>query len=189
MPTANFLNSKKNRLIVIACAVIIIVLVGILTVILLKKHQATSSNTSETSKTESSDSEPASSDEYNPETETGEVPGAEAEPAGESIPIEDAISAAQTRANSASPEESFEAKLELIRYYRVLEDIASAEAVINSIDTKSLTDRQIYYFAETAWYLYNDNEAYFDKRDEYLAMKTDASNRLFEQQNPGYGND
>ena len=165
----NLLSSKRNKLIIFICAGLILALTGVLVFLLVRKN-ASSPSSDDSSITTDADGE-ADTD--------GPV-----EPEGASVPIEDAIAEAESRASSASFEESFEAKLELIGYYRATEDYAAVDSVVASVDTNSLTDRQLYRLAEMAYFAYSDREEDYAKRDEYLAIKTAAANRIYEAEHP-----
>ena len=173
-PQNNLLSSKRNKIIICLCAGLILILAGVLAFVLARKSSSRSS----------SDNSPVSRDAENLDADGVADTDGPAEPEGASVPIEDAIAEAEARANSASFEEALEAKLDLIGYYRALEDYAAVDSLVASVDTSSLTDRQLYYFAETAYFAYSDREEDYEKRDAYLAMKTAAKNRIYEAEHP-----
>lgn len=182
MPTNNkFFESKKNRLIVFVCVSLIAVLLGALIFLAIRKNMNSDESTggSPTTSEEGNEEESEGSEEEIAEDTDGPV-----EPEGASIPIEDAIANAVNVSETAPFEEAFEAKLDLIGYYRALEDFEAVNSVVASIDPSSLTDRQTYYFAEAAYFAYGDREEDYEKRDYYLAMKTNAANRIYEQEHP-----
>ncbi|MBQ6130479.1 hypothetical protein IJI72_02200 [Candidatus Saccharibacteria bacterium] len=172
--TNNLLSSKKNRLILFICAGLILILAGVLVAVLVRK----------TASRRASEESPVASENENLDADGTEDTDGPVEPEGASVPIEDAVAAAEARANSASFEESFNAKLELIDSYRAMEDYAAVDAVVASVDTGALTDRQLYYFAETAYFAYGDREEDYEKRDFYLSLKTEAKNRIYAQEHP-----